>query len=120
MRSKQAHGPLDEIFHALSDPTRRGILTTLSHGEANVTELVRQSNLTFPTISKHLKVLERAKLIRRRANRADARGFVFVPEQRAFARATGWLDQHRRYWNARFDELEAFVSRAQRKSGPRQ
>jgi DNA-binding transcriptional ArsR family regulator len=119
VRSKQANGPLDHIFYALSDPTRRRILTTLSRGQANVTELVGQSNLTFPTISKHLKVLERAKLIRRRSDSADARAFVFEPEERALERATDWLDEHRRYWNARFDELETFVAQAQRKKGRR-
>jgi len=119
VRSKKATSPLDDIFYALSDPTRRAILTTLSHGKANVTHLASQSNLAFPTISKHLKVLERAKLIRRKADAEDGRAFVFEPDPRSFERASDWLEQHRQYWSDRFDELDAFVSARQQPKGGR-
>jgi DNA-binding transcriptional ArsR family regulator len=58
---------LDAVFFALSDPTRRAILARLAHGEATVTELVAPFAMTQPAISRHLKVLESAELILRRA-----------------------------------------------------
>ncbi len=110
MRSKNATAPLDHIFYALSDPTRRAIVTSLVKGEANVSELVRNSQLSFPTVSKHLKVLERANLIRRKVDPEDARAFVFEPNPGTLRQATQWLERQRQYWDDRLDELEAFLS----------
>ena len=58
---------LDTVFFALSDPTRRAILSRLAHGEATVMQLAEPFEMTQPAISRHLKVLESAKLISRRA-----------------------------------------------------
>jgi DNA-binding transcriptional ArsR family regulator len=110
VRSKNATRPLDHIFHALSDPTRRSILTSVARGDVSVSELARRSNLALPTISKHLKTLEKAQLIRRRVDPRDGRAFVFEARLPALDQATSWLEQHRSYWNDRFDELEQLVS----------
>src|SRR5258708_14338751 len=109
MRSKNATAPLDHIFYALSDPPRRDILETLSKGEAGVTQLAEKSHLTLPAISKHLKVLERGKLIERKEDEKDGRAFVLALRPQAMGKATDWLEKHRQYWNDRLDGLERFI-----------
>lgn len=100
--------PLDNAFHALSDPTRRAILARLMEGEATVAELMAPFALTQPTISKHLKVLEKAGLIEggRDAQRRPRR---LVPE--ALKQAADWMEPFRRAWEARLDNLQAHLDR---------
>jgi DNA-binding transcriptional ArsR family regulator len=105
---------LDLTFSALSDPTRRAIIARLSRGEAIVSELVDAFELTQPTISKHLKVLERAGLISRGRN-AQTRPCRL--ERSALDEAGAWIDPYRRHWNQAFDRLEAYA--ADLKSGRR-
>jgi DNA-binding transcriptional ArsR family regulator len=109
MRSRNATTQLDHVFYALSDPTRRDILAALAHGEANLTRLAAQSSLTFAAVAKHVKVLERGKLIRRRADRRDRRAVVFALRPQPMQAGIDWLERHRKFWEARFAELEAFV-----------
>ena len=110
MRSKNATAQLDHIFYALSDPTRREILETLSQGDARVGDLAKKSHLTLPAISKHLKVLERGNLIQRETDKADGRVFKLGVNPRAMGEAVDWLEKHRKFWNDRLDELEAFMA----------
>jgi DNA-binding transcriptional ArsR family regulator len=110
VRSRNATSQLDHAFYALSDPTRRSILATLSRGEANLTELARRSKLSFPAVAKHVKVLERGKLVRRRPDPRDRRSVIFELRTQAMSAGIDWLEKHRQYWQARFAELEAFVS----------
>ena len=109
MRSKNATTPLDHIFYALSDPTRREILEVLSKGEAQVGELAHRFDLTPPAVSKHLKVLERGNLIERKAHETDGRARVLVLKAEQLGKANHWIEKHRQYWNDRFDELEKFL-----------
>lgn len=109
MRSKNATAPLDHIFYALSDPTRREILSVLSKGEAQISELAQRFDLTLPAVSKHLKVLERGNLIQRKAHETDGRAQVLSLKADQLDKATHWIEKHRQYWNARFDELEHFL-----------
>src|ERR1700678_3211777 len=109
MRSKNATASLDHIFYALSDPTRRQILATLSKGEAKVGELAGQSHLTLPAISKHLKVLEKGQLIERKTDQKDGRVFRLGLNPQSMGTAVDWLETHRQFWNARLDELEQFM-----------
>jgi DNA-binding transcriptional ArsR family regulator len=97
---------LDLAFSALSDPTRRAIVARLARGEAIVTELVEAFDLTQPTISKHLKVLERAGLISR-SREAQTRPCRL--ERAALEDAGAWIDPYRRHWNRAFDRLEAYA-----------
>ncbi len=110
MRSKNATGPLDHVFYALSDPTRRSILAFLAHEDANLTELTERSNLSFAAVAKHLRVLERGKLVRRRSDRRDGRAVVFALRTQPMQAGIDWLEKHRCYWHDRFDELDAFVA----------
>lgn len=120
MRSKNATAPLDHIFYALSDPTRRQILSVLSKGEAQASDLAQRFDLSMPAVSKHLKVLERGNLIQRKAHESDGRAQVLALKAKELDKATDWLEKHRKYWNDRFDELEKFLEEnpEPKKSGP--
>jgi DNA-binding transcriptional ArsR family regulator len=97
---------LNYAFQALSDPTRRAILARLAAGEATVSELVEPFSLTQPTISKHLKVLERAGLIEGGRD-AQRRPRKLVPH--AMKDIADWIDLFRDQWERRFNNLEAHV-----------
>jgi DNA-binding transcriptional ArsR family regulator len=106
---------LDATFTALADPTRRAIVARLARGDATVNELAAPFEMTLPGISKHLKVLERCGLISR------SRHAQFRPchlERAALDEAVGWLEEHRRVWDERFDKLDAHLRAFQ--SGPAQ
>jgi DNA-binding transcriptional ArsR family regulator len=97
---------LDHVFAALADPTRRAILARLASGEATVNELVAPFALSQPTISKHLKVLERAGLVSR------GRSAQYRPvrlDAAPLAAAAEWLGDYKRFWAESFDRLDAYV-----------
>lgn len=101
------HDPdLSRLFHALSDPTRRAILTRLAGGAAPVGELAEPTGLRLPTVMRHLAVLEEAGLITS-AKDGRIRTCAIVPE--AMAPVRNWLDEQRRIWEARLDRLDALV-----------
>ena len=118
MRSKNATAPLDHIFYALSDPTRREILSVLSKGEAQMSELAHRFDLSLPAVSKHLKVLERGKLIQRKPHETDKRASVLVLKGEPLEKATDWLEKHRQYWNRQFEALEKFLETQPKKEKP--
>lgn len=97
---------LSRLFHALSDPTRRSILTRLAAGPAPVTELARPTGLRLPTVMRHLGVLEDAGLIATTKG-GRVRSCAIVPE--ALAPARTWLDEQRAIWEARLDRLDDYV-----------
>ena len=97
---------LDATFAALADPTRRAILTRLASGEASVAELARPFDMSQPAISKHLKVLERAGLIRRGR---DAQRRPRRLEPKRLAEATEWLERYRRLWEGNYRRLDALL-----------
>jgi len=101
---------LDTVFGALADPTRRAILARLASGDANVSELSAPFKVSQPAISRHLKVLERAGLISRR-RRATAR--LSHLEAEPLKEATDWLVHYRRYWEARFEQLDELLATLQ-------
>lgn len=94
---------LDAIFSALADPTRRGILARLAEGEASVGELAEPLDISQPAVSKHLRTLERAGLITRRAD-GTRRPATLRPE--GLGEASEWLRRHRVQWEAKLDRLE--------------
>ena len=105
---------LDLVFAALADPTRRAILARLAAGEATVNELVAPSDLSQPTISKHLKVLEYAGLVSR------GRDAQFRPVRlnaAPLAGAAQWLGDYRRFWAESLDRLDTYVKELRRKEG---
>jgi DNA-binding transcriptional ArsR family regulator len=105
---------LDLVFAALADPTRRAILARLAEGEATVNELVEPSELSQPTISKHLKVLERAGLVSR------GRDAQFRPvrlEAAPLKGAAQWLGDYQRFWAESLDRLDVLVKELKRQEG---
>lgn len=103
---------LDATFAALASSTRRALLARLADGEATVNELAEPFDLTLPAISKHLKVLEEAGLIQR-GRRAQFRPCVLEPE--GLDVAMSWAAACRATWNARFDRLDAHLTRSTEK-----
>jgi len=103
---QSTHG-LDATFAALADPTRRAILARLASGEASVTELAQPFAMSQPAISKHLKVLERAGLV---SHGRDAQRRPRRLEPKPLAEATAWLERYRRFWERRFQRLDALLA----------
>ena len=97
---------LDTVFHALSDPTRRGMLATLALGEQSVGALAKPFAMSLAGASKHLKVLEDAGLVhRRKAGRTHLCSLRAEP----LAEAEQWLKQWEKFWTVRLDRLEALI-----------
>ena len=101
---------LDETFAALANSTRRAILARLARGEASVNDLAAPFNLTLPAISKHIKVLEHAGLIKR-SRRAQFRPCTI--DAAALAEVAGWAEQYRHIWDDRFDRIDDYVQTLQ-------
>jgi DNA-binding transcriptional ArsR family regulator len=94
---------ISSIFQALGDPTRRRMISALAAGERTVSELAEPFDMTLAAASKHVKVLERAGLIRREIR---WRTHVCHLEPKALASAHAWLSAYERFWTARLDLLE--------------
>lgn len=103
---------LDLTFAALSDPTRRAILSRLALGEATVTDLAKPFDMTLPAISKHLKVLQRAGLV---SQGRDAQWRPCRLEAAPLKDAARWIDDYRRYWEESFDRLDDYLETVQSK-----
>jgi DNA-binding transcriptional ArsR family regulator len=102
----QQSAPLDDVFHALADPTRRAMLHSLASGERNISELAAPFDISFVAVSKHVRVLEAAGLVRRRV---EGRSHVCRIEPAALASAAEWLRFYERFWTERLDALEALL-----------
>ena len=90
-------------FSALSDPTRRAILSMLSRGEATVNDIAAPFDMSLPAISKHLRVLEKAELISRGR---DAQWRPARLNAGTLAPAADWIDGYRKFWDTSFDALD--------------
>lgn len=101
-----AQTSLDQTLMALADPTRRAILQRLSQGEARVTELAHPFDMSLNAVSKHIRILERADLVRRRT--AGREHFLSFNRQR-LDEVANWIETQRAAWNARLDALEALL-----------
>jgi DNA-binding transcriptional ArsR family regulator len=97
---------LSATLSALADPTRRAILARLADGAATVGELAAPFEMSLPAVSRHLKVLERAGLIAR-GREAQWRPCTLAPEP--LREVAGWLEVYRRFWDASFDRLDAYL-----------
>jgi len=104
---------LDLVFGALSDPTRRSILEKLREEEYTVLELAENYDMTFQAVSKHLKSLEKAKLISRKK---QGRSYRFQNNTQPIVQAIRWISESYQFWNASFDSLEEFLDESESKS----
>lgn len=106
---------LDDVFAALSDPTRRRILEQLTLGEATVGELAGPHEMSVQAVSKHVRKLEAAGLVRRRR---EGREVHCRLEPEPMRRAVSWIEEQRRFWEVRLDRLET-VLRERQENPPR-
>src|SRR5687767_1372482 len=103
---------LSVTFAALADPTRRAILGRLAAGEKSVNELAAPFRMSLPAVSKHLKVLERARLITRGR---DAQYRPCRLHARPLKQAADWMEHYRRFWDESFDRLDEYLKELQAK-----
>jgi DNA-binding transcriptional ArsR family regulator len=107
---------LSATFTALGDPTRRAILARLAEGEATVNQLAEPFHLKLPTVSKHLKVLQRAGLV------SQSRKAQWRPcklETEPLREVADWVDRYRRIWDERFNQLDNYLVELQTKERTR-
>jgi DNA-binding transcriptional ArsR family regulator len=102
--------PLNLVFSALSNPTRRAILGRLAHGMTSVTELAEPHDMSLPAISKHIGVLERSGLITRSR---DAQWRPVRINPAPLKLAVDWLETYRRHWEGSFDRLDDYLKELQ-------
>ncbi len=103
---------LDRTFAALADPTRRRILEHLAGGDRCVTDLARPYRMSLPAVSKHLRVLENAGLVRRKR---DGRVHRLKLEAKPMQQAQAWIEEYRKFWEASFDRLDEYLKELQAK-----
>ncbi|HQU91014.1 MAG TPA: metalloregulator ArsR/SmtB family transcription factor [Pyrinomonadaceae bacterium] len=101
---------LSATFSALADPTRRAILGRLASGEASVSELAKPMKMTMPAVTKHLKVLQKAGLIRQE-RRAQWRPCYLVATP--LKEASDWVFQYKKFWEESFDRLDEYLKALQ-------
>lgn len=97
---------LDRVFHALAHPARRAIVRQLSIGERSLSELASPLKMTFPAATKHVRVLEAAKLVRRRV---VGRQHLCRLHASPLKDAMLWTEQFRQTWEARFEALDSLL-----------
>jgi DNA-binding transcriptional ArsR family regulator len=98
---------LDQVFQALSDPTRRQVVERLVSGSASTSELARPFTMALPSFIQHLSVLERAGLV---TSTKTGRVLTYALAPAALAVADGWLAEQRRMWERRLDQLDDLLS----------
>ena len=98
---------LDDVFQALANPARRGVLARLGAGPATVSELAEPYSMALPSFMKHIRQLERAGLVR---TRKEGRTRTCTLDKKALAVADSWLARQRAIWEARTDRLEKLVT----------
>lgn len=102
--------PLDLAFHALSDPTRRAVVSRLSEGEMPVSSLAEPFDMALPSFAQHLRVLEDCGLI---ASEKRGRSRWCRLVQARFDEAADWMQAERQRWTARLDRLEVYLDGAE-------
>lgn len=103
---------LDATFAALGDPTRRAILARLQDSDARVTDIASEFPISLNSVSKHIRMLERAGLLRRSVR---GREHMLSLNAEPLAEAVAWMEHYRRFWEARLGALEAYVLARKRK-----
>src|SRR3954470_23209592 len=104
---------LDSVFNALCDPTRRAILARLTDTDARVTDIAAEFPISLNSISKHIRMLERAGLVRREISGRD---HVLSLNAAPLSEAAQWIEHYRRFWEGRLAALEKYVTSKKRKT----
>jgi DNA-binding transcriptional ArsR family regulator len=116
MYTQASTDSLSAIFGALADPTRRAMLDRLSTGQCSVTELAEPFQMSQPSISKHLKVLEKAGLVMRGK---DAQWRPRSIDAAPLGEASAYLDNFRKLWEDRLDRMERYLKELQSNQSPK-
>jgi DNA-binding transcriptional ArsR family regulator len=103
---------LDRTFGALADPTRRRILAQLAKGEERVTDLAQPHAMSLAAVSKHVIVLEKAGLVKRRRN---GRVHSLRLEAKPMQEAQAWINRYRQFWEGNLDQFEKYLDQLQKK-----
>jgi DNA-binding transcriptional ArsR family regulator len=106
---------LDSVFNALCDPTRRAILARLTDADARVTDIAAAFPISLNSISKHIRMLERAGLVKRSI---AGREHLLSLDAAPLAAASEWIEHYRRFWSDRLAALEAYVLRQKSTTRP--
>jgi DNA-binding transcriptional ArsR family regulator len=104
---------IDEVFRALSDPTRRDVLGRLSAHATSVSDLAATYDMALPSFMEHLKVLERSGLVRSHKT-GRVRTYELVPKQMRLAE--NWLTRQRSLWERRLDQLDSYLMKMKQES----
>jgi DNA-binding transcriptional ArsR family regulator len=99
---------LDAVLAAIADPTRRAIVDRLARGPARVTDIAEPFAMSLNAVSKHVKVLERARLVRRTRS---GREHMLELEARRLREVVRWASRYERFWNERLDRLERYLQK---------
>lgn len=102
---------LNLIFQSLSDPTRRDILCQVTQSELSIGELVEKYQMSFAAISKHLKMLEKAKLVQKRR---EGKKYMITLAPNALEEADKYLEQYRLSWESRYNKLDTLLKQGER------
>lgn len=107
---------VDQVFHALANPTRRRVLERLSAGPATVTELAAPSGMQLPSFVQHLSVLERSRLVRS-TKQGRVRTYEIAPERLRIVE--DWVSARREVWEARLDRFDHYVRKLKERDSER-
>jgi len=99
---------LDLVFGSLADPTRRDIIQRVTGSEQTISEIAEHYKMSFAAVSKHLKILEKAKLI---SKRKKGRQQLVIAQPATLKTIEDYLNEHERLWNQRFDALEELLNK---------
>jgi len=97
---------LDDIFHSLSDATRRAVIAQLAGGPASIGDLAQSHHMALPSFMKHIRVLEESEIV---VSRKVGRVRLCELRPQALKEAQGWLEHERRIWETRLDQLDSFI-----------
>jgi DNA-binding transcriptional ArsR family regulator len=114
---EQSSQPLDSVFRALGDPTRRAMLRSLAAGERNIGDLAAPFRMSFAAASKHVKVLEGAGLVRRKV---QGRRHICRIQPAPLAAADEWLRFYERLWKEQLERLDTLLQAEDRSTSPPQ
>jgi len=107
---------LDRVFHSLSHGARRAVIAQLANGPASIGDLAQRHHMALPSFMKHVRVLEESEIV---TSRKVGRVRICKLRPAALKAAQGWLERERRVWEARLNQLDAFVEALAAKEGKR-
>ncbi len=107
--------PLDQVFHALADPTRRSLLQRLRSGPVALSVLAAPLPMSLPAASKHVRVLEEAGLVSRSRS---GRSWIVQLAPEPLGNAAAWIEHYRRFWTAGLDRLDVVLAELAEEESP--